>query len=242
MNNIDYFIELRKRFLNCLFIVLVVFCILCAFSRDLYDWLTIPLIQHLPESKLIAIGIVSPLLAPFKLSLVLAIFIAVPYILYHFWSFTAPALYRKEKNLLWLILFISTFLFFCGVAFAYWLFLPSFFKLIVHFAPHNVEVKPDINQFLSFILKMFFIFGCAFEIPLIVYVLTFLGITNIAQLKRIRPYIIVGAFVVGMLLTPPDVISQVMLAIPLWGLYELGIFFSLFQRKWLVKDPREMNY
>ncbi|MGB2105163.1 MAG: twin-arginine translocase subunit TatC, partial [Glaciecola sp.] len=170
--------------------------------------------------------VASPFLAPFKLTLVVAFFIAIPYILYHIWAFIAPALYRNEKKLIAPLLFSSSILFYAGMAFAYFVLFPVAFGFLTSFAPEGVVVSTDISSYLSFVLTIFFAFGVAFEIPIAIILLCWTGITTVQQLRQKRPYVVVGAFVVGMLLTPPDVISQVLLAIPMWFLYEVGIIIG----------------
>jgi sec-independent protein translocase protein TatC len=175
---------------------------------------------------MIATDVASPFLAPFKLTLVVAFFIAIPYILYHIWAFIAPALYRNEKKLIAPLLFSSSILFYAGMAFAYFVLFPVAFGFLTSFAPEGVVVSTDISSYLSFVLTIFFAFGVAFEIPIAIILLCWTGITTVQQLRQKRPYVVVGAFVVGMLLTPPDVISQVLLAIPMWFLYEVGIIIG----------------
>ena len=177
-------------------------------------------------SQMIATDVASPFLAPFKLTLVVAFFIAIPYILYHIWAFIAPALYRNEKKLIAPLLFSSSLLFYAGMAFAYFVLFPVAFGFLTSFAPEGVVVSTDISSYLSFVLTIFFAFGVAFEIPIAIILLCWTGVTTAQQLRQKRPYIVVAAFVVGMLLTPPDVISQVLLAIPMWFLYEVGIIIG----------------
>lgn len=224
--NIQYLDELRSRLLRCLFVISGIFLILSFFAKRLYDWLAIPLLTHLPQGQtLIATAITGPFIAPFKLAFIVAIFIAAPYLFYQLWTFIAPALYKHERRWIWLLI-ISIILFYLGAAFAYFFILPWIFKFLIYMAPSSVEIKPDMNQFLDFTLRLFLVFGITFEVPIITLLLIKSGLTSIETLQKKRPYIIVGAFVVGMLLTPPDVISQIMLAIPLWLLFELGLFLA----------------
>ena len=224
---ISHLVELRTRILLILAGVLAVFAFLVPFSNRIYTTLAGPLLAHLPQdSSMIAIDVVSPFLTPVKLSLALALFIAVPWVLYQAWAFIAPGLYQREKRLVMPLLVSSTALFYSGMAFAYFVILPIFFAFITGTAPEGVAVMTDINRYLSFILTLFFAFGVAFEVPIATIILTLLGVTTPDDLVSKRPYIIVGAFVVGMLLTPPDVISQTLLALPMWLLFEIGVLLS----------------
>lgn len=224
---ISHLIELRSRILKMLVSVLLIFVVLTPFAQDIYHILAQPLLHALPEgASMIATDVASPFLAPFKLTLVVAFFIAIPYILYHIWGFIAPALYRNEKKLIAPLLFSSSLLFYAGMAFAYFVLFPVAFAFLTSFAPEGVVVSTDISSYLSFVLTIFFAFGIAFEIPIAIILLCWTGVTTPQQLRQKRPYVIVGAFVVGMLLTPPDVISQVLLAIPMWILFEVGVIIG----------------
>lgn len=224
---ITHLIELRSRLLKMLVSVLLIFVCLSPFAQTIYHLLAQPLLNALPEgASMIATDVASPFLAPFKLTLVVAFFIAIPYILYHIWAFIAPALYRNEKKLIAPLLFSSSLLFYAGMAFAYFVLFPVAFGFLTSFAPEGVVVSTDISSYLSFVLTIFFAFGVAFEIPIAIILLCWTGVTTAQQLRQKRPYIVVAAFVVGMLLTPPDVISQVLLAIPMWFLYEVGIIIG----------------
>jgi sec-independent protein translocase protein TatC len=224
---ISHLIELRSRILKMLVSVLLIFVVLTPFAQDIYHILAQPLLNALPEgASMIATDVASPFLAPFKLTLVVAFFIAIPYILYHIWGFIAPALYRNEKKLIAPLLFSSSLLFYAGMAFAYFVLFPVAFAFLTSFAPEGVVVSTDISSYLSFVLTIFFAFGVAFEIPIAIILLCWTGVTTPQQLRQKRPYVIVGAFVVGMLLTPPDVISQVLLAIPMWILFEVGVIIG----------------
>jgi sec-independent protein translocase protein TatC len=206
---------------------LLIFVVLTPFAQDIYHILAQPLLNALPEgASMIATDVASPFLAPFKLTLVVAFFIAIPYILYHIWGFIAPALYRNEKKLIAPLLFSSSLLFYAGMAFAYFVLFPVAFAFLTSFAPEGVVVSTDISSYLSFVLTIFFAFGIAFEIPIAIILLCWTGVTTPQKLRQKRPYVIVGAFVVGMLLTPPDVISQVLLAIPMWILFEVGVIIG----------------
>ena len=224
---ISHLIELRSRLIIMLVSVLVIFVMLSPFAQDIYHILAQPLLNALPDgANMIATDVASPFLAPFKLTLVVAFFVAIPYILYHFWGFIAPALYRNEKKLIAPLLVSSSLLFYAGMAFAYFVLFPVAFAFLTSFAPEGVVVSTDISSYLSFVLTIFFAFGIAFEIPVAIVLLCWMGVTTPAQLRQKRAYVVVGAFVVGMLLTPPDVISQVILAIPMWLLFEVGIIIG----------------
>jgi sec-independent protein translocase protein TatC len=200
---------------------------LSPFSNPIYSMLAGPLTRHMPaQSSMIAIDVLSPFLTPLKFTLVLAVFITIPWILYQVWAFIAPGLYQKEKRLALPVLISSTLLFYCGMAFAYFVIMPIFFAFITSTAPEGVAVMTDINRYLDFVMTIFFAFGVAFEVPVATVILVLIGIVTPDAMAAKRPYIIVGAFVVGMLLTPPDVISQTLLAVPMWLLFEIGIFVS----------------
>lgn len=224
---LEHLKELRDRLIKMVLSVFVFFVVLFPFSDSLYSWLADPLLVHMPEgSSMIAIEVASPFLIPFKLVLMLSIFLSVPVILYQGWAFVAPGLYRHEKRLVAPLMLSSTALFFVGVAFAYYVVFPLVFGFLTSIAPTGVEVATDIGRYLDFVITIFFAFGIAFEVPIAVFILIALGITDADSLAAKRPYFIVGAFVIGMLLTPPDVISQTLLALPMWLLFEAGIFFS----------------
>ena len=197
------------------------------FANTIYEFLSLPLLAVLPTgSNMIAVDVASPFLAPFKLVFLLAIAITFPISIYNFWAFIAPGLYKKEKKFLAPILISSTLLFYLGILFAYYIVFPLVFGFFTSIAPDGVEIATDINSFLSFVIKLFFAFGLAFEVPVITLMIVLFGISNAKSLSKKRPYIIVIAFIVGMVLTPPDVISQILLAIPIWLLFELGLFLA----------------
>ena len=224
---ISHLIELRTRLLRVVSGVLLVFVALSPFSNPIYSMLAGPLTRHMPaQSSMIAIDVLSPFLTPLKFTLVLAVFITIPWILYQVWAFIAPGLYQKEKRLALPVLISSTLLFYCGMAFAYFVIMPIFFAFITSTAPEGVAVMTDINRYLDFVMTIFFAFGVAFEVPVATVILVLTGIITPEAMAAKRPYVIVGAFVVGMLLTPPDVISQTLLALPMWLLFEVGIFVS----------------
>ena len=229
---ISHLVELRDRLLRAVLAVLVVALCLFPFSNDLYLFLSEPLMRHLPEtSSMIATEVASPFLTPFKLTLSTAIMMAVPYLLYQLWSFVAPGLYDHERKLVFPLIFTSTVLFFLGIAFAFYVVFPLIFAFLTQAAPEGVAVMTDISSYLDFVLKLFFAFGLAFEVPIATLLLIWTGASTVESLSEKRPYVIVGAFVVGMLLTPPDVISQTLLALPVWLLFELGLISA----RWLPK-------
>ena len=229
---ISHLLELRTKLLRAIASVLIVFIAVVYWANDIYHYMAIPLMQSLPDTgSMIATDVAAPFFAPFKLTLVLSFFIAVPYVLYQIWSFVAPGLYKHEKRLVVPLLFSSTLLFYLGIAFAYYVVFPVVFGFFTSVAPEGVQVATDISSYLSFILKLFFAFGLAFEIPVAVILLCWAGVTTPEDLRAKRPYIVVGAFVVGMLLTPPDVISQTMLAVPMLLLFEGGLLAARFYSK-----------
>lgn len=224
---VEHLIELRTRILHAILSVLIIFLPLFAFSNDIYTYISEPLRQFLPEgTTMIATEVASPFLTPFKLTMVLAIFIAMPYILHQLWSFIAPGLYSSEKKVAAPLLISSIILFYTGIAFAFYVVFPLVFGFFTSVAPEGVAIMTDINRYLDFVLKLFFAFGLAFEIPIATVLLIWTGATTVESMGRKRPYVIVGCFVVGMLLTPPDVISQILLALPMWILFEAGILFA----------------
>ncbi len=229
---VGFLIELRKRLIFCLLTLTIVFFSLFYFSNQLYTCLALPLLKYLPQGHgLIAINIAAPFFAPMELTLFLALSISIPVFLYQIWKFIAPALYKHEKKLVWPLLCISTLLFYSGVAFAYFIVLPLLFSFITHTVPSGVNVSPDMTEYLDFTLKLFTVFGVTFEIPIVTLLLIYSGIVSRQQLVKARPYVIVGAFVIGMLLGPPDVLSQTLLALPIWLLFEAGLFLSRFWGK-----------
>ncbi|WP_114326130.1 twin-arginine translocase subunit TatC [Candidatus Colwellia aromaticivorans] len=228
----DHLLELRTRLLHAVLGVLLVFCSLAYFAQDIYQYLAQPLLQTMPEgSQMIATDVASPFFAPFKLTIVLSIFLAMPYILYQIWSFVAPGLYRNEKRLIAPLMLGSTLLFYSGIAFAYFIVFPVVFAFFTSVAPEGVVIATDISSYLDFVLKLFFAFGAAFEIPVAIILLCWTGVTSPDDLRKKRPYMAVGAFVIGMLLTPPDIISQSMLAIPMLLLFEIGIIIASLYHK-----------
>ncbi|MDT0628598.1 twin-arginine translocase subunit TatC [Alteromonas sp. W364] len=237
---ISHLIELRSRVLKALMSVLVIFMGLAYWAQDLYTILAAPLVATIPDgASMIATSVASPFFAPFKLTMVLSFFIAIPYILYQIWGFVAPGLYRNEKKLVAPLLFSSTLLFYSGMAFAYFVVFPLAFAFFNAVAPEDVLISPDISEYLSFVLKIFFAFGVAFEIPVAIILMCWTGMTTPDNLRKKRAHVIVAAFVVGMLLTPPDVISQVLLAIPMWFLFEVGVVVGSWYTRHKVPDAED---
>jgi len=226
---LDHLIELRSRILRALVVVLVLFFPTYYFANDLYEFVAAPLMAHLPNSgSMIATEVASPFLTPFKLAIFTAIFLGMPFVLHQAWAFISPGLYMHEKRFALPLLVSSIGLFYLGMAFAYFLVFPLIFQFFAAVTPVGVTMMTDINRYLDFVLKMFFAFGFAFEIPIATLLMVWSGATTADSLVRKRPYVIVGCFVVGMLLTPPDVISQLLLAIPMWMLFEVGVFLARF--------------
>ncbi|ERF78895.1 Sec-independent protein translocase subunit TatC [Gallibacterium anatis] len=228
---ITHLIELRNRILKSFICVLVVFLALVYFANDIYHIISAPLINELPQnSTMIATNIVAPFFTPIKLTAITAIFLSVPYILYQVWAFIAPALYKHEKRLIYPLLVSSTLLFYVGVAFAYYVVFPLVFAFLTKTAPESVAIATDISSYLDFVLTLFLAFGICFEVPVAIILLCWSGVVSIEDLKQKRPYILVGAFVIGMLLTPPDIFSQTLLAVPMYLLFEIGVLFARFYR------------
>ena len=226
---IEHLIELRNRILRCLGAVVIIFLPLFYFANEIYAYISEPLRAFLPEgASMIATEVASPFITPFKLSLFMALFCAMPYILHQVWRFIAPGLYANEKQIAIPLLISSVLLFYAGMSFAFYVVFPLMFGFFTSKVPDGVVMMTDINRYLDFVLKLFFAFGLAFEIPIATMLLIWTGATDVKSLRRKRPFVIIGCFVVGMLLTPPDVISQILLAVPMWLLFELGIIFSRF--------------
>ncbi len=221
---LSHLIELRGRLVKAVVAVLAVFAALSFWAGDIYDVLAQPMLQTLPEgTRMIATGVVTPFFVPIKVTLLVAFVICLPVVLYQAWAFIAPGLYAHEKRIALPLVLGSTLLFLIGMAFCYFFVFGTVFSFIAEFAPKSITPAPDIEQYLSFVMTMFLAFGLTFEVPVIVVLLTKAGIVDVDKLKEGRPYVIVGAFVVAAIITPPDVISQFMLAVPMWLLYELGI-------------------
>lgn len=232
---ISHLLELRTRLLRVIVVVLVVFLCLFYFSRQIYTIVAHPLMQVMPPgSHMIATGVTSPFLAPLKLTMYLAVFISIPFILHQAWAFVAPGLYRHEKKMAVPLLVSSVVLFYAGAAFAYFVVFPLMFKFFTSSAPMGVTVTTDISSYLDFVLTLFLAFGAAFELPIGIVLAVSAGIVPVEKLTASRGYVVVACFVVGMLLTPPDMISQTLLAVPLWMLFEIGVLFAR-----LVGKPRK---
>ena len=223
---LSHLIELRSRLLIIAVAVLVAFIILLPFSRDIFTLVSEPLREVLPGNAMIATAVASPLLTPFKLTFFTALFLVMPVVLFQVWNFIAPGLYKNEKRFAIPLLATSIVLFYLGIAFAYFVVFPLIFGFFTSIAPEGVEVQTDITQFLDFITTIVFAFGIAFEVPVSTVLIVWAGLTNIEKLAKARPYVFLMAFIAGMFLTPPDVISQSLLAVPVYLLYELGIIMS----------------
>ncbi|EGG99505.1 Twin-arginine translocation protein TatC [gamma proteobacterium IMCC2047] len=237
---VSHLIELRSRLLKSVIAILIIFLGLFYFANDIYAFIAEPLRAHMPEgTSMIATEVASPFLTPFKLTIVLAIFVSMPFSLHQAWSFISPGMYSREKRLAAPILISSVILFYAGMAFAYYVVFPLVFGFFTSVAPDGVNIMTDINKYLDFVLKLFFAFGMAFEIPVATFLLIASGVTTVEKLASKRPYIIVGCFVFGMLLTPPDVISQALLAFPMWLLFETGIILARLNRKSNKKEKQE---
>lgn len=237
---ISHLIELRKRLMYAGIALLLVFICLFPWASDLYALLAEPLLAKLPKGgQMIATDVTTPFFVPLKVALMASFLIALPYILYQVWRFVAPGLYEHEKRMIVPLIFASTVLFFCGMSFAYFVVFPVVFGFITAAAPIGVAVMTDIDKYLSFVLSMFMAFGITFQVPVAVVLLVRMGVVSVAKLREIRPYIIVGAFVIGAIFTPPDVVSQLMLALPLWLLYEAGIVVASWTRP--VEKPVQLG-
>lgn len=224
---ISHLIELRDRLIRASIVVIVVFLGLMPFASNIFDLLASPMMAALPPgAKMIATGVITPFLIPVKITLMLAFVISLPWVLYQAWGFVAPGLYSNEKKLVAPLIISSSVLFMIGIAFCYFFVFGVVFKFVNDFAPKSISVAPDIESYFGFVLTMFFAFGLTFEVPVVVIVLVRMGLVSIAKLKEIRPYVIVGAFVIAAVVTPPDVMSQLLLAIPICLLYEIGILVA----------------
>lgn len=236
----DHLKELRDRLLHMVLAILLVFIALFAFANDIFSIIAEPLLALMPEgTSMIATGVTTPFLVPFKMVLMLSVLLTIPYLLHQLWAFVAPGLYKHEKKLAVPLLISSVALFYCGIAFAYFVIFPILFRFFIGVAPEGVAVMTDIGMYLDFIIAIFFAFGIAFEVPVATFLLIAAGVTTAERLGKKRPYIIIGTFVIGMLLTPPDVISQTLLALPMWFLFELGLLMSRIFLK--EKNPITQN-
>ena len=227
MGFFSHLVELRDRILKMVIAIAIGFAMLFPFANPIYTFVSGPLTRHLPEgSSMIAIDVASPFLTPFKLVLMLSVVLTIPYLLHQLWSFIAPGLYKHEKRLAIPLLVSSVLLFYLGMAFAYYIVFPLVFGFFTSVVPDGVAVMTDINRYLDFVIMLFFAFGIAFEVPVATVLVVMTGMTTPDKLASMRPYVFIGAFVIGMFLTPPDVISQILLALPMWVLFEVGLFFS----------------
>ena len=223
----SHLIELRKRLLNCLYMLAAIFVVLFYFSNPLFELVATPLIKQLPHAnQLIATAVTGTLVAPLKLSFFCALFLAMPFCAHQLWRFFAPGLYQCERFLIWPLLLVSTLLFYAGIAFAYFVVFPLLFTFFINIAPQYITVMPDIDSYVGFCLKLFFAFGLAFQVPILTLLCYWSGLLSLTTISKKRPYVLVAAFTLGMVLTPPDVLSQILLAIPLYLLFELGIIIA----------------
>jgi|SRR5579862_745589 len=227
-NGLLFFIELRTRLIYSFTVLFILFAVLLYFANHLYTYLALPLLKFLPNGHLIATQIVSPLFVPFKLAFMASVLLAMPFFLYQLWAFISPALYGYERRAIWPFLLSSAFLFYAGITFAYFVIFPMLFHFLAGIAPTGVVLSPDISEYLDFATKLLLVFGGLFEIPMVMLLLVSVNLVTRERFIKMRSYAIVSAFVVGMLLAPPDVLSQTVLAIPIYLLYEAGIFLSKF--------------
>ncbi|EKD78112.1 MAG: Sec-independent protein translocase TatC [uncultured bacterium] len=228
-NNIQLLIELRARILRVLIMWGSIAALFSYFSNAIYEGFALPVLHQLtPHEHLIATEITSPFFVPLQSAIVLSVYVCIPVLLYQLWQFVLPALYQKEKKLVFGLMLSGAILFYVGTAFAYFIVLPMMFRFLAHFSPAQVVLMPDISAYFNFVSRMLLAFGFAFEVPIVIILLLWLHILSQEQCKKMRPYVIVGCFIVGMLLTPPDVLSQTLLAVPLWGLFELGVWVGKF--------------
>lgn len=227
MTFVQHLVELRNVLLHSVIAILIIFIGIFPFANEVYGFIAAPIINVLPEdTNIIAIGVISPFLTPLKMALIIAVYVAMPYLLYQIWSFIAPALYKHEKQMILPLVVSSTILFYTGLLFSFYVVFPVIFGFLSSVGPNIVDFTPDIQYYLDFVLKVSFAFGVAFEVPIATILLIMFGITTVEKLKSNRPYVIIGAFVLGMLLTPPDIISQTLIAIPMWLLFEAGLIFA----------------
>lgn len=233
---VSHLIELRSRLVKVVVAILVIVIVQLPFAGKIYTIMAAPVMAYLPEgSSMIATGVLSPFLTPFKMVFILSLIVAMPIILYQVWAFIAPGLYKSEKRIARPLLFSSIFLFYLGCLFAYFVIFPILFQFIPAITPVDVNYMPDINSYLDIVVRLFFAFGLAFEVPIAVILMILMGVTTPEKLANSRPYVVVGVFVVGMILTPPDMISQTLMAIPMWMLFEVGIIVGRILKK---PDPK----
>lgn len=243
MTFVQHLIELRDILLHSTIAILVIFVGLFPFANEVYAFIAAPIISVLPDNtNIIAIGVISPFLTPLKMTLIIAVYLAMPYLLYQIWSFIAPALYKHEKRMIAPLVISSTILFYAGLLFSFYVVFPVIFGFLASIGPSVVDFTPDIQYYLDFVLKVSFAFGVAFEVPIATILIIMFNMTTIEKLKKNRPYIVIGAFVLGMLLTPPDIISQTLIAIPMWLLFEAGLIFApMFKRRESPTDETSDN-
>lgn len=227
MSLVGHLLELRDRLVKSVLAIIVMFLVLFPFANDIYSYIAEPLTRYLPEgSSMMAIGVISPFLTPLKLALIASIFLSMPFLLYQLWGFIAPALYHNEKRLAAPMLIASTFLFYAGGVFVFYVVLPLVFQFLAGTTPDGVQIGTDIQLYLDFVITMFFAFGLAFQVPVVTVLLIVTGMVSTEKMRHARPYIIVGAFIIAAFITPPDVISQVLLAVPMWLMFEGGLWFG----------------
>ncbi|WP_392551896.1 twin-arginine translocase subunit TatC [Orbus wheelerorum] len=237
---IGHLIELRTRLLRCIICVMAIFLALLYFSNEIYSIVANPLVRQLPKgSVMIATDIAAPFFTPIKLTAIVALFVSIPYLLFQVWGFVAPALYQKERRLILPLVISSTTLFYIGLAFAYFIVFPLAFYFFINTAPADIAINTDITKYLDFVMTLFVVFGFAFEVPVAIILLCWSGVTSPKSLKKKRPYIIVGVFIVAMFLTPPDIFSQTLLAIPMCLLFEIGLFFAKFYKPRQEADDKQ---
>lgn len=235
---VHFLVEVRTRLIRSLIFLFIIFGVLVYFANDLYSLLALPLLKYLPQGHLIATQIVSPFFVPFKLAFMASMLLGVPFFIYQIWAFISPALYASERRLIWPFLLMSNVLFYAGFAFAYFCIFPMLFHFLARTAPVGVVLSPDISEYLDFTVKLLLVFGLLFEIPMVMVLLVATNMITRARFVKWRSYAIVGAFIIGMLIAPPDVLSQTILAIPIWMLYEAGLILSRIVEK---KDQHEKN-
>ncbi len=243
MTFIQHLVELRDKLLHSVIAILLVFAGIFPFANEVYSFIAAPILNVLPsDSNIIAIGVISPFLTPLKMALIFSVYATMPFLLYQVWSFIAPALYKHEKQMILPLVISSTILFYAGLLFSFYIVFPVIFGFLSSIGPSIVDFTPDIQYYLDFVLKVSFAFGVAFEVPIATILLIIFGVTTVEKLKKNRPYIIIGAFVLGMLLTPPDIISQTLIAVPMWLLFEAGLIFApMFKRSVPISDGKDIK-
>ncbi|CAC9477703.1 Twin-arginine translocation protein TatC [uncultured Gammaproteobacteria bacterium] len=243
MTFIQHLVELRDKLLHSVIAILLVFAGIFPFANEVYSFIAAPILNVLPsDSNIIAIGVISPFLTPLKMALIFSVYATMPFLLYQVWSFIAPALYKHEKQMILPLVISSTVLFYAGLLFSFYIVFPVIFGFLSSIGPSIVDFTPDIQYYLDFVLKVSFAFGVAFEVPIATIFLIIFGVTTVEKLKKNRPYIVIGAFVLGMLLTPPDIISQTLIAVPMWLLFEAGLIFApMFKRSAPTSDDKDAD-